>query len=145
VIREVGAAPGFLTTDRWISSKNRIAQLGSPEREQEYSQHSALLGTLVSTARRLQDAPANARPLVRGADPKRARTRGRVPDHLPASSDVSDRRVSVGRVDLVPGEQEWGQVSPRCAQTAFYVSYPTTLTMTVPFTAVQFSTYEYIK
>jgi solute carrier family 25 iron transporter 28/37 len=28
---------------------------------------------------------------------------------------------------------------------AFYVSYPTTLTMTVPFTAVQFSTYEYIK
>ncbi|GAA6010166.1 hypothetical protein JCM11491_005372 [Sporobolomyces phaffii] len=28
---------------------------------------------------------------------------------------------------------------------AFYVSYPTTLTMTVPFTAVQFSTYEFIK
>lgn len=28
---------------------------------------------------------------------------------------------------------------------AFYVSYPTTLTMTVPFTAVQFSTYEYLK
>lgn len=29
--------------------------------------------------------------------------------------------------------------------SAFYVSYPTTLTMTVPFTAVQFSTYEFIK
>lgn len=29
--------------------------------------------------------------------------------------------------------------------SAFYVSYPTTLTMTVPFTAVQFSTYEYLK
>jgi solute carrier family 25 iron transporter 28/37 len=29
--------------------------------------------------------------------------------------------------------------------TAFYVSYPTTLTMTVPFTAVQFSTYESVK
>lgn len=29
--------------------------------------------------------------------------------------------------------------------SAFYVSYPTTLTMTVPFTAVQFSCYEYIK
>ncbi|GAA5899419.1 uncharacterized protein JCM6883_005214 [Sporobolomyces salmoneus] len=28
---------------------------------------------------------------------------------------------------------------------AFYVSYPTTLTMTVPFTAVQFSTYEFLK
>jgi solute carrier family 25 iron transporter 28/37 len=28
---------------------------------------------------------------------------------------------------------------------AFYVSYPTTLTMTVPFTAVQFTTYETIK
>ncbi|KAK4701302.1 hypothetical protein P7C70_g4933, partial [Phenoliferia sp. Uapishka_3] len=28
---------------------------------------------------------------------------------------------------------------------AFYVSYPTTLMMTVPFTAVQFSTYEYLK
>ncbi|GAA5932276.1 hypothetical protein JCM21900_006046 [Sporobolomyces salmonicolor] len=28
---------------------------------------------------------------------------------------------------------------------AFYISYPTTLTMTVPFTAVQFSTYEFIK
>lgn len=28
---------------------------------------------------------------------------------------------------------------------AFYVSYPTTLTMTVPFTAVQFSSYEFIK
>lgn len=28
---------------------------------------------------------------------------------------------------------------------AFYVSYPTTLTMTVPFTAVQFSTYESAK
>ncbi|SCZ90960.1 BZ3500_MvSof-1268-A1-R1_Chr1-3g02423 [Microbotryum saponariae] len=29
--------------------------------------------------------------------------------------------------------------------SAFYVSYPTTLMMTVPFTAVQFSTYEFIK
>lgn len=29
--------------------------------------------------------------------------------------------------------------------SAFYVSYPTTLTMTVPFTAVQFSAYEYLK
>lgn len=29
--------------------------------------------------------------------------------------------------------------------SAFYVSYPTTLTMTVPFTAVQFSTYEFFK
>lgn len=29
--------------------------------------------------------------------------------------------------------------------SAFYVSYPTTLTMTVPFTAVQFSTYEFLK
>lgn len=29
--------------------------------------------------------------------------------------------------------------------TAFYVSYPTTLTMTVPFTAVQFSAYESLK
>ncbi|KAM0755520.1 mitochondrial carrier [Meredithblackwellia eburnea MCA 4105] len=29
--------------------------------------------------------------------------------------------------------------------SAFYVSYPTTLMMTVPFTAVQFSTYEYFK
>ncbi|AAW43801.1 hypothetical protein CNBE0360 [Cryptococcus deneoformans B-3501A] len=29
--------------------------------------------------------------------------------------------------------------------TAFYVSYPTTLTMSVPFTAVQFSAYEYLK
>jgi len=29
--------------------------------------------------------------------------------------------------------------------TAFYVSYPTTLIMTVPFTAVQFTTYEYFK
>ncbi|WOO79802.1 putative mitochondrial carrierc [Vanrija pseudolonga] len=29
--------------------------------------------------------------------------------------------------------------------TAFYVSYPTTLTMTVPFTAVQFSVYESLK
>ena len=28
---------------------------------------------------------------------------------------------------------------------AFYVSYPTTLTMTVPFTAVQFSAYESLK
>jgi len=28
---------------------------------------------------------------------------------------------------------------------AFYVSYPTTLLMTIPFTAVQFSTYEYFK
>lgn len=28
---------------------------------------------------------------------------------------------------------------------AFYVSYPTTLTMTVPFTAVQFTVYEHIK
>ena len=28
---------------------------------------------------------------------------------------------------------------------AFYVSYPTTLTMTVPFTAVQFSVYEWAK
>ncbi|KDN52301.1 putative MRS4-protein of the mitochondrial carrier family [Tilletiaria anomala UBC 951] len=41
----------------------------------------------------------------------------------------------------------------RCASTvyqqeglrAFYVSYPTTLTMTVPFTAVQFSVYEWAK
>ena len=40
-----------------------------------------------------------------------------------------------------------------CAQTvyrtegfnAFYISYPTTLTMTVPFTAAQFSVYEYVK
>lgn len=29
--------------------------------------------------------------------------------------------------------------------SAFYVSYPTTLAITVPFTAVQFSTYEYLK
>lgn len=29
--------------------------------------------------------------------------------------------------------------------TAFYVSYPTTITMTVPFTAVQFSAYEFLK
>jgi len=29
--------------------------------------------------------------------------------------------------------------------TAFYVSYPTTLTMSVPFTAVQFSVYESLK
>lgn len=29
--------------------------------------------------------------------------------------------------------------------SAFYVSYPTTLMMTVPFTAVQFSAYEYLK
>ena len=29
--------------------------------------------------------------------------------------------------------------------SAFYVSYPTTLTMTVPFTAVQFTVYEQIK
>lgn len=29
--------------------------------------------------------------------------------------------------------------------SAFYVSYPTTLMMTVPFTAVQFTTYEYLK
>lgn len=29
--------------------------------------------------------------------------------------------------------------------SAFYVSYPTTLLMTVPFTAVQFTTYEYFK
>lgn len=29
--------------------------------------------------------------------------------------------------------------------TAFYVSYPTTLTMTVPFTAVQFTAYEQLK
>lgn len=29
--------------------------------------------------------------------------------------------------------------------SAFYVSYPTTLSITVPFTAVQFSTYEYLK
>lgn len=29
--------------------------------------------------------------------------------------------------------------------SAFYISYPTTLTMTVPFTAVQFSTYEFLK
>lgn len=28
---------------------------------------------------------------------------------------------------------------------AFYVSYPTTLTMTVPFTAIQFATYEWAK
>lgn len=28
---------------------------------------------------------------------------------------------------------------------AFYISYPTTLTMTVPFTAVQFSSYEYFR
>ena len=28
---------------------------------------------------------------------------------------------------------------------AFYLSYPTTLVMTVPFTAVQFSTYEFFK
>lgn len=28
---------------------------------------------------------------------------------------------------------------------AFYISYPTTLTMTIPFTAVQFSTYEYFR
>ena len=28
---------------------------------------------------------------------------------------------------------------------AFYISYPTTLTMTVPFTAVQFTTYEQLK
>lgn len=28
---------------------------------------------------------------------------------------------------------------------AFYVSYPTTLSITVPFTAIQFSTYEYLK
>lgn len=28
---------------------------------------------------------------------------------------------------------------------AFYISYPTTLTMTVPFTAAQFSVYEHIK
>lgn len=28
---------------------------------------------------------------------------------------------------------------------AFYISYPTTLTMTVPFTAAQFSVYEYVK
>ena len=28
---------------------------------------------------------------------------------------------------------------------AFYISYPTTLTMTVPFTAVQFSVYEWAK
>lgn len=41
----------------------------------------------------------------------------------------------------------------QCARTvyrqeglrAFYVSYPTTLTMTVPFTAVQFSVYEWAK
>ncbi|ODO00536.1 solute carrier family 25 (mitochondrial iron transporter), member 28/37 [Cryptococcus wingfieldii CBS 7118] len=29
--------------------------------------------------------------------------------------------------------------------SAFYVSYPTTLTMSVPFTAVQFTSYEYLK
>lgn len=29
--------------------------------------------------------------------------------------------------------------------SAFYVSYPTTLIMTIPFTAVQFTTYEYFK
>lgn len=28
---------------------------------------------------------------------------------------------------------------------AFYVSYPTTLMMTIPFTAVQFTAYEYLK
>lgn len=28
---------------------------------------------------------------------------------------------------------------------AFYVSYPTTITMTIPFTAVQFSAYEFLK
>lgn len=41
----------------------------------------------------------------------------------------------------------------RCARTvfqneglaAFYISYPTTLTMTVPFTAAQFTVYEYVK
>lgn len=41
----------------------------------------------------------------------------------------------------------------KCARTvlknegigAFYVSYPTTLMMTVPFTATQFSVYEYVK
>lgn len=29
--------------------------------------------------------------------------------------------------------------------SAFYISYPTTLTMSVPFTAVQFTVYEYMK
>lgn len=29
--------------------------------------------------------------------------------------------------------------------SAFYISYPTTLMMTVPFTAVQFTVYEYVK
>lgn len=49
-------------------------------------------------------------------------------------------------------ESQFRSVST-CARTvyqteglqAFYVSYPTTLTMTVPFTAVQFTVYEQIK
>lgn len=84
-----------------------LSLVDDPERVRESSRVSDL--RLGREAARLQERLAD---VERGRDGSRDGTRDT------ASSDVSDRRVSVGRVDLVPGEQEWGQVSPRCAQTA---------------------------
>lgn len=59
--------------------------------------------------------------------------------------DVVKQRMQAHGSQLTTVAQAFKTVYRTEGLSAFYVSYPTTLTMTVPFTAVQFSTYEFVK
>jgi len=58
---------------------------------------------------------------------------------------VIKQRMQVHNSEFRSMYKCFSTVYAREGLTAFYVSYPTTLTMTVPFTAIQFSAYEQLK
>ncbi|KAF8311357.1 mitochondrial carrier [Clavulina sp. PMI_390] len=66
-------------------------------------------------------------------------------DALMNPFDVIKQRMQVHGSEFRSGITAAKTIFRNEGLAAFYVSYPTTLTMTVPFTAVQFSAYEYFK
>lgn len=66
-------------------------------------------------------------------------------DALMNPFDVVKQRMQVSGSQFDNVAQCFRHVYRHEGLAAFYVSYPTTLTMTVPFTAVQFSCYEFFK
>ena len=115
------------------SQKNRIRQLGSPERYESRKLTAQRVTRHVGEHPRSETAREAHQPLSLVDDPERVRESSRVPDLClgreaarlqerladvergrdgcgdgtrdPASSDVGNRRVSVGRVDLVPEQR----------------------------------------
>ena len=75
-------------------------------------------------------------------DCRRARSRPRV--WLSCSISVVKQRMQLQNSSYATVSQAFRSVYRAEGISAFYVSYPTTLVMTIPFTAVQFTCYEFL-